>query len=110
MDLNFDGKRMNVVETAGNGVVNQDTVFRFRQEGKVVTGRYCGGLVERGFLIGKIEKEQLQFKYAQEHADGNIAGGESYCDISICSNGKLRLVENFDWEQGSGKNVFEELF
>jgi len=106
---NLDGKRMNVVKTADNGVVNHETEFLFNQTESVVNAKYAGGLVKRGFLVGKIKQNQLQFKYAQEHEDGNIAGGESLCDISIEKNGKIILVENFDWEQGRGRNVFQEL-
>ncbi|MEP1093684.1 MAG: hypothetical protein ABJG78_01165 [Cyclobacteriaceae bacterium] len=109
INLDLDGKKMNVVETAGNGVVNQDTVFQFSQTENVVNARYAGGLVRRGFLIGKIKQNQLEFKYAQEHEDGKIVGGESLCNISVQQNGKLTLVENFDWEQGRGRNVFQEL-
>jgi len=66
-------------------------------------------LVERGFLIGKLYSNRLQFNYAQEHKDGKITGGESCCDISIQQSGKILLVENFDWDQGKGRNVFQEL-
>ncbi len=107
--INLHNIKMNVVETAGNGVVNQDTIFMFNQKGNRVTARYSGGKVERGFLVGKLNKDQLQFNYAQEHNDGNIAGGESTCQLSINSNGKMQLIENFRWGQGIGRNVFQQL-
>lgn len=106
---NLHGKQMNVIKTASNGVVNQDTIFTFFQKASIVSSNYAGGGVIRGFLAGRLIQNQLHFKYAQEHLDGNVAGGESVCDIESSSGGKLRLVENFDWDQGTGQNIFQEI-
>ncbi|MEO9806430.1 MAG: hypothetical protein ABJF04_24425 [Reichenbachiella sp.] len=106
---NLDGKQMNVVKTAGNGVVNQDTIFTFTQKAEVVSARYEGGQVIRGYLAGRLIQNQLHFKYAQEHMDGNIAGGESACDVKNLPDGRLQLIENFSWDQGTGQNVFQEI-
>lgn len=107
--INLEGIKMNVIETANNGVVNHETVFNFRQKGNVVSAKYAGGLVKNGFLAGRLINNQLSFKYAQEHADNNIVGGASVCDLRRLSNGKLQLIEIFDWDQGIGKNIFQEL-
>ena len=109
MNYNLHGKRMNVVETAGNGVVNHETIFVFNQTNNIVTAKYSGGLVQRGFLIGKLDSKNLHFKYAQEHKDGNIAGGESNCEIKMGKDETLQLVEHFDWANRKGKNVFQEI-
>lgn len=106
---NLDEKKMNVIETAGNGVVNQNTVFQFQQKGHVVSARYSGGKVTKGFLVGKIQMKQLRFKYAQQHMDGNVVGGESIGIIEYLPDGKLALIEYFDWDQGKGRNVFREI-
>ncbi len=107
--INLHNVKMNVVETAGNGVVNHETIFKFNQTGERVIARYSGGGVERGLLVGEFNQHQLQFRYAQEHSDGNIAGGKSVCDISISPDGSIELIENFNWEQGTGKNVFRQI-
>ena len=109
MNINFDGKRMNVTKTAGNGVVNHETIFEFQQTGDRVFARYSGGKVSRGSLIGELKEDQLRFAYVQEHADGKIALGHSTCEVSLDDSSKMCMIERFDWEQGKGENVFQEL-
>ena len=100
---------MNVIKTAQNGVVNHKTIFRFEQKGDRVIGRYAGGKVKRGVLVGTVKGMKLSFSYAQQHDDNQVAGGESLCDIQFLDNGSLRLIERFSWEQGRGENVFAEV-
>ncbi|MEO9966339.1 MAG: hypothetical protein ABJF11_11155 [Reichenbachiella sp.] len=107
--INLHGALMNVTETATNGVVNQDTIFTFVQKNEIVSARYEGGRVIKGFLAGRLVNNTLTFKYAQEHDDGHVTGGESICSVSVDSIGKRHLIENFTWDQGQGKNVFQEL-
>lgn len=105
------GRRMNVVQTASNGVVNAATVFEFEQDGDAVWAPYRGGGIERGFLVGKRRGDQLTFRYAQLATDGTLDGGQSECVIDTLEDGRVRLVEHFEWESrpGGGTNVFEEL-
>lgn len=107
--INFHNKKMNVIKTAENGVVNHNTIFHFEQKGARVIARYNGGKVKRGVLVGNIKGRKLLFSYTQQHDDGQVAGGESKCDIKFLENGSLRLIERFNWEQGRGENVFAEV-
>ena len=107
--MNLNNIHMNVIETAGNGVVNHKTIFRFTQKEQTVTAEYAGGQVVKGFLLGKLKGDKLSFKYAQEHTDGKVVGGQSTCEVMRHPDGALGLVEHFDWHQGRGKNVFKEL-
>ena len=109
--FNLDQVRMNVVRTAKAGVVNQDTLFTFQQEHDVVTAEYTGGGVVKGYLVGKLTGDQLNFRYCQLDTQDNLDGGVSSCRLSRTPDGKIRLVEKFKWESRneSGENVFEEL-
>lgn len=107
--INLDKKRMNVVETTENGVVNHKTIFTFNQNKHRVYARYEGGQVKRGMLVGEIKGSCFKFNYTQVHEDGKVEGGKSTCTISNHANGKLILIENFDWNQGQGRNVFQEI-
>ncbi len=100
---------MNVIETAANGVVNYETIFTFNQIKDRVYARYHGGRVSRGMLVGRITGANLSFNYAQVHDDGEVAGGQSNCEIQRLANDQVRLIEHFDWEQGKGRNVFAEI-
>ena len=107
--INLHEKRMHVKETAENGVVNEETIFEFYQKEDRVLATYRGGKVSRGVLVGILSEDRFSFNYGQQHLDGNIAGGHSICDIEIQSDGKYRLIEHFQWERGTGRNVFVEL-
>lgn len=109
MNLNLDGVVMRVSATAASGVIDSATRLRFVQRGTRVAGRYGGGSVSRGCLVGTIDGTQLRFRYTQREASGEIHGGASTCDVMRQSDGSLRILEHFRWRTrpGSGTNVFE---
>ncbi len=106
----LDGLRMNVVETAPNGVVGADTIFQFHQTGNDVWAEYSGGGVVRGYLVGRMDGHSLEFRYCQLERGGTVAGGHSRCEVEN-SEGTIRLVEHFQWasREGGGTNVFRQL-
>ncbi|MFI5162391.1 MAG: hypothetical protein ACHQHN_14015 [Sphingobacteriales bacterium] len=110
--ISFENLKMNVVQTAPNGVVNQLTIFTFSQNGSFVSATYTGGPIFRGYLVGAIHHNRLSFSYCQVQADGKIDNGQSECEIRTGENGKIQLVENFKWasrDDESGVNIFQEL-
>ena len=108
--ISFDGKAMRTVSTAPNGVIDEKTIFHFQQIGNLITATYKGGRVKTGFLIGKINNEKLEFQYTQMHDDESINGGCSLCEIKITEDGRIKLVEHFQWANGEkGTNIIEEL-
>ncbi len=113
MRMNFDlnGKKMHVTATDPNGEVNADTVFEFTQNDSIVSARYSGGKILLGYLVGKIENNKLEFRYAQANNHHRLDGGQSNCEINNIANGKLQLIEHYKWlsREGSGTNIFEEI-
>jgi hypothetical protein len=109
--MNLDGMAMYVSSTADQGVVGSDTRLHFRQKGSRVLGRYSGGAVSRGCLVGRLAGSRLVFRYAQVEASGEIHGGTSSCEVQRRRDGRTRIVEHFTWRTrpGSGTNVFDEL-
>lgn len=102
---------MTVIETAENGVVNEDTVFDFTQKVNYVEAKYSGGKIRNGFLVGLIKENIFEFSYCQLQTDGILDNGTSTSELSISSKGKIRLVEHFEWKSRpgeSGINIFEE--
>lgn len=109
--MNLDGTSFEVSATGTEGVVSRDTHLRFMQRGARVLGRYQGGTIRRGCLVGDIEGRSLRFSYAQVEASGHVHGGRSVCEFERTEAGRLRLLEHFHWEtrSGSGTNVFEQV-
>lgn len=109
--MNLDNVKMNVVETAKNGVVDQATIFSFAQTDSFVTATYSGGLILQGYLVGTVHQNKLSFSYCQLQTNGKIDNGSSECEISV-ENGKIKLVEHFIWTSRNGEhgfNIFKEL-
>ena len=110
--ISLDQIFMNVVQTAPNGVVNQDTFFHFAQNGEWVTATYAGGRIRSGYLVGRIvEGNQLIFSYCQAQLDGRLDNGASQCEIARNQEGRVVLIEYFEWASRPGEygtNVLQE--
>jgi hypothetical protein len=108
--LTLDGVEMYVTSTAAQGVVGAGTRLRFQQKGSRLIGRYAGGAVRRGCLVGRMSGGYLVFRYAQVEASGQVHAGRSVCEIFRTAAGRLRVVERFVWttRDGRGTNVFDE--
>ncbi len=109
--ISLDGLMMNAVESDENGVINQNTIFRFRQEGQKVYAEYQGGRVDQGYLVGIRTASGLQFRYCQLESDGSLNGGLSNCEIVSGPNNKIQIIEKFQWHSrpGGGRNVIQEM-
>jgi hypothetical protein len=108
--MQLDGTSFQVTSTAARGVVSHDTRLDFVQRGSRVLGRYAGGSIRRGYLVGSLDGKTLRFRYAQTEASGHVHGGRSVCHLEIRPGGRLRLHEHFVWETrpGRGVNVFDQ--
>ena len=108
--MNLDGTSFQVSATGAEGIVSRETRLRLVQRGARVLGRYHGGTIRRGYLVGELLGRRLSFRYAQLEASGHVHGGRSVCEVERTDAGRLRLVEHFHWETraGSGTNVFEQ--
>lgn len=104
--------KMNVIETASNGIVNHETIFQFEQDNDLVKAHYSGGKIKQGYLVGYLKDDILTFTYCQARVSGEMDHGSSSCSFSI-ENGKRKLVESFEMTTGDelaiGVNVFMEL-
>ncbi len=106
--------KMNVIQTAKNGIVNEETIFHFKQDPNTVKAHYSGGRIRFGYLIGQLNDDTLRFTYCQQRVTGELDHGESECIVSIEeSTGKVRLEERFrmDTEDSReiGTNIFQEI-
>src|SRR5258708_34686706 len=93
--INLDKVKMIVIQTAKNGVVNNDTIFTFTQDDNIVYGEYVGGKIKKGFLVGQNNNNVLKFSYCQLQTDGTLDNGLSSCEISIDMAGEVLLCMCF---------------
>src|SRR5512145_2690009 len=101
---------MYVSATAALGVVGAGTDLRFVQRGSRVVGRYVGGTIDRGCLVGRVIGSTLVWHYVQRERSGELHAGQSVCDVIERVDGRVRVIERFRWQTraGSGTNVFDE--
>jgi hypothetical protein len=109
--MNLDGLSFQVRATASVGVVSTDTRLHLIQRGPRIFGRYKGGSIVRGCLVGQVSGYALTFRYVQRERDGGIHGGRSNCVLEVLSDGRLCIHEHFTWKtrDGAGTNVFEQV-
>lgn len=108
--MRLDGSSFVVSSTAETGVISTDTRLDFVQRGRRVLGRYRGGSITRGCLVGTLRDNTLRFRYAQTEANGHVHGGSSVCDLEVLRDGRIWIHEHFTWETraGRGTNVFDQ--
>ena len=46
--FNFNNKTFSLIENSENGKVNSETIFKYKQEGHLVTADYYGGIIKYG--------------------------------------------------------------
>lgn len=116
MRFNLHNKTFRVVRNDGPGAeVTTDTVFRFTQRAvagkEIVEAEYSGGGVLAGRMLGVIEGTQMRHSYVQVNHAGSFSSGESTDEISSLPNGKLQLIDRWQWKtrEGSGVCIFEEV-
>jgi hypothetical protein len=108
--MNIDGLCFEVCTTASVGVVSAQTRLHLTQRGSRIFGRYEGGSILRGYLVGQVSGHALTFRYTQRERAGGIHGGRSSCVLEVLSDGRLRIHEHFTWKtrEGAGTNIFEQ--
>jgi hypothetical protein len=106
----MDGRVLHSSDAVPGGEVGPDTEFRFRQAGDMVWGRYSGGGIRMGFLVGTSDGATLRFRYTQLNVHGETATGASVDRIEVLDDGRVRLHETWAWDsrEGSGTSVLEE--
>ncbi len=108
--VDMDGRVLRAAAAVAGGDVSPDTEFRFRQAGDMVWGRYSGGAVRMGFLVGTSDGERLDLRYTQLTADGRTATGHTVDRVEVLADGRVRLHETWTWDSrdGGGTSVLEE--
>lgn len=111
--MNYHDKKFVSITNSENGELEANTVFHYKQEGNILTCEYSSGDVIRGHLIGVVDaKGNIDMRYHQINAKGEIMTGTCHTVPERMPNGKLRLHENWQWTSGdlsTGNSILEEV-
>jgi hypothetical protein len=98
-----------------SGDANQETVFYYDQSGDLVYGRYEGGRIRLGQIVGRIVSEdRIEFTWQYLNIDGQLVAGTCVSTPEILADGRYRLHENWKTTLGpdagmAGESVIEEI-
>lgn len=98
--MNLNNKKFIAIEN-NSGLSSKETVFHYFQNGTIITGKYKGGAIEEGFIVGKqTEASKIELLFQCLTKEGELKVGESKGIISENLNGKLELKFEWTWLNG----------
>ncbi|HLF07062.1 MAG TPA: hypothetical protein VI893_07840 [Thermoplasmata archaeon] len=104
MDLN--GKKFRVVRNDGDSPeTTEGTIVSFTQKGDLVFAEWSGGLVRTAQLVGVIQENHIRHAYMLINVANEIRAGAGTIEVESKSDGKLRLVESWDWTDPPGRGL-----
>jgi hypothetical protein len=113
MKINYHGLKFTGVSNTPNGQVSSDTIFRYSQQGSILTAVYSGGRIKEGYILGQVNDDNsLNFIYHHLDADGHLKSGHCTSTPVILPDGRIRLYESWEWTyggEGKGGSVVEEI-
>ncbi|MEL6559535.1 MAG: hypothetical protein AAFQ94_15195 [Bacteroidota bacterium] len=96
-----------------NGLSSNETIFHYFQDGSTITGKYKGGSIVSGLIIGKqTDESKIELLYQCLTTDGELKAGESKGTVSQMPDGKLKLEFDWNWLNGDlsgGKSMYVEI-
>lgn len=112
MKINYNNKKFRPIQNTENGETSEETIFKYKQNGKILTAVYSGGKIKKGHLIGLVEDNgTIEMRYHQVNDNGQLMTGICFSKPEILMNGKIRLHETWEWTSGDkskGKSIIEE--
>lgn len=111
--MDYHNKRFKPVNSSENSETTSETVFHYQQEGTILTSEYSGGGILKGHLIGTVDREgRIEMAYHQINHAGELMTGICTSIPEVMPNGKIRLLEEWQWTSGNkskGYSVLEEI-
>jgi hypothetical protein len=113
MPPSYHGKRFRSVSNTANGEVGAETIFRYEQDGAIVSATYAGGSVKKGMLLATMEPDgSLDMRYQHVNVRGELMTGTCRSTLEVLHDGRYRLHESWQWTCGEGTrgtSVIEEI-
>lgn len=111
--MNYDGKSFRPISNTENGETSEETLFHYKQEGKILSCDYSGGKIIKGHLIGIVnDTGEIDMRYHQINSQGELMTGVCTSVPELLENGKIRLHETWQWTSGDrskGNSILEEI-
>jgi len=96
-EFNFNNKTFSLIENTENGKVNSETIFKYKQEGNLVTADYYGGTIKYGKIIANLKNNTLNMLYQCITTENELKAGKAIAKVSLTENNKMKLNLNWEW-------------
>ena len=111
--INYNNRQFRLVNNSENGETSGETVFYYKQEGRIVSADYAGGKIQKGYLLGLVGEDGcILFCYQQINIYNKLMTGTCTSRPEQLPNGKIRLHERWQWTSGdcsSGSSIVGEI-
>ncbi|HEX7756553.1 MAG TPA: hypothetical protein VF421_14480, partial [Niabella sp.] len=103
--IDYNNRTFKPIKNTENGETSNETVFHYKQNGKILTSEYSGGRIKSGHLIGLVDSEgNIEMRYHQINDKDELMTGTCKSSPEILANGKIRLHEVWEWTSGDKSN------
>ena len=85
-----------MVENSANGRVDYQTIFKYRQQGRLVTADYFGGSIQYGKIIATLKGNQLQMLYQCLTSKDELVAGKAIAEAIVVED-KIKLKLYWEW-------------
>jgi hypothetical protein len=102
--IDFNNKTFSLIDNSENGKVSSETIFKYSQEGNLVTADYYGGNVIYGKIIAQLRDNELHMLYQCLTTDNELKAGKAIAQIRFNENDKIVLKLNWEWLDGNQEN------
>jgi hypothetical protein len=110
VEYNLEGKVFRSVSNTGNGDVDAETVFHYRQTADIVTADYSGGCIVAGHLIARmLAGGRLDMRYHHLNDKGDFMLGKCLSIPERLPDGRLRFKEEWQWLSGDRSSGYSEI-
>ncbi|SFA47031.1 hypothetical protein SAMN04488511_106123 [Pedobacter suwonensis] len=110
--INYNDKLFKPVNTTENSETSNETIFKYKQRGNILTAEYEGGKIVYGHLLGLVDHEgNIEMRYHQINQEGELMTGTCSSKPELLANGKIRLHETWQWtsgDQSKGQSIIDE--
>lgn len=94
--FNFNNKTFTLVENSAEGSATSKTIFKYKQEGNLVTADYQGGGIKYGKIVAKLEDDILHMLYQCLTDEDELKAGKAIAQVSL-NEKKIKLKLNWEW-------------
>ena len=99
--MDYNNRTFRPIQNSENGETTKETIFEYKQEGKILTSEYSGGQIKKGHLIGLVDENgNIEMRYHQINIKGELMTGICFSKPVILQNGKVQLHEAWEWTSG----------